>query len=88
MGWARYWVVVAIALGACGDDGGIDLDAVTSQLESDVQRQTGTENVRVACDDDVSEGDLCDVTAAGGLKAQVRIIRLEGDDVEGEIVQP
>jgi len=64
------------------------VDDVTQQLVRDVERQTGTQDVQVECDDDVSEGDLCDVTAAGGLKAQVKITKLDDGDVEGEIVQP
>ena len=74
--------------GKCGDDGATDVDDVTQQLVRDVERQTGTQDVQVECDDDVSEGDLCDVTAAGGLKAQVKITKLDDGDVEGEIVQP
>jgi hypothetical protein len=85
---ARYLVVIAISLGACGDDGATDVDDVTRQLEGDVQRQTGTRDVQVMCEDDVSEGDVCDVTAAGGLDAQVRITRLEDGEVQGEVVQP
>ena len=89
MGRARYLVVIAaLALAGCGGDGATDVDDVTQQLVRDVERQTGTQDVQVECDDDVSEGDLCDVTAAGGLKAQVKITKLDDGDVEGEVVQP
>ena len=89
MGRARYLVVIAaLALAGCGEDGATDVDDVTQQLVRDVERQTGTQDVLVECDDDVSEGDLCDVTAAGGLKAQVKITKLDDGDVEGEVVQP
>jgi hypothetical protein len=90
MGRARYLLVTAAlaALLGCGDDQKQDIDQVQKGLASDVQEQTGTQGVRVLCPDDVSEGDLCDVTAEGGVKAQVRVVRLEGDDVEGEVVQP
>jgi hypothetical protein len=88
MGMARYLVVIAIALAGCGDDEATDVGDVTRQLAREVERQTGTQDVQVVCGDDVSEGDLCEVTAAGGLKAQVRITRLDGGEVEGEVVQP
>ena len=52
-----------------------------------MQEQTGTQDVRVACPDDISEGDLCDVTASGGLKATIRITEID-DGAKGEIVQP
>ena len=87
---ARYWLVTAAftALAGCGDDEKPDLDQVTKGLARDVQEQTGTQDVRVLCPGDVSEGDLCDVTAKGGLKAKVRIVRLDGDEADGEVVQP
>jgi hypothetical protein len=90
MGRARYLVVTAAAVGliGCGDDANPDSAEITKELERDVQEQTGTRDVRVICGEDVGEGDLCDVTAAGGLKAQVKITRLEDGDVQGEVVQP
>jgi hypothetical protein len=90
MGRVRYLVIVgaALALAACGEDDGSDLTEVTKALERDVQEQTGTGDVRVVCPEEVSEGDVCEVRAPGGLQAQVRITRLDGDDVDGEIVQP
>jgi hypothetical protein len=86
----RYLLATAAlaALVGCGDDQATDVDEVQKALARDVQEQTGTRSVQVVCPDDVSEGDLCDVTAEGGVKAQVRVVRLEGDDVEGEVVQP
>ena len=84
---ARY-LLVAAALAGCGDADKPDTDAVTKALARDVEQQTGTRNVSVLCSDGTSEGDLCDVSAEGGLKAKVRIVSIEGDDVEGEVVQP
>jgi len=91
MAWARYLVVtgVAAALAGCGGDTDEpDVDEIMRELGREVQEQTGTEDVEVICSEDVSEGDLCDVTAPGGLKARVRVVRLDGDEIEGEIVQP
>jgi hypothetical protein len=84
---ARYLLVTA-ALAGCGHADQPDTDAVTNALARDVAQQTGTPNVNVVCRDGVSEGDLCDVSAEGGLKAKVRIASIDGDDVEGEVVQP
>jgi hypothetical protein len=91
MGRARYLVVAvgAVALVGCGDD---EAAPDTAQVEGDlariVQEQTGTRDVRVSCPGDVGEGDLCDVSAPGGLQAQVKVTRLEDGGVEGEVVQP
>ena len=86
---ARYLLVTAAlaALAGCGDDEKPDIDQVQRDLAHEVQEQTGTQDVRVACPDDVSEGDLCDVTAAGGLKARIKVTRID-DGAKGEIVQP
>ena len=91
MGRARYFFVIAVvaALAGCGDDSTEDpVDVVKRELARDVQEQTGTQDVQVLCDEDVGEGDLCEIRAAGGLRAQVRITRLEGSEVDGEVVQP
>ena len=87
---ARYFLVAAIALGACGDEpaSGPESDAVEEQLAQEVQDETGTKGVAVDCPDDPNEGDLCDARAAGGVRAKVRITRLEGPVVEGTVVQP
>jgi len=88
MGRARYFVIAAaLALSACGDEPKPDVGKITDDLARDVQEQTGTQDVRVACPDDVSEGDLCDVTAAGGLTAKIRVTQID-DGAKGEIVQP
>ena len=90
MGRARYLVVIAaaIALIGCGEETKPDTDEIVQALARDVQQQTGTKDVLVVCGEDVGEGDLCDVTAAGGVKAKVKITRLEDGDVQGEVVQP
>ena len=85
---ARYFLVAAIALGACGDEPGPEPAIVEEQLAQEVQEQTGTKGVRVDCPDDLEEGDLCEIQASGGVRAQVRITRLEDGDVDGEVVQP
>jgi hypothetical protein len=88
MGRARYFfVAVALALTACGDDSGPDVSKIERDLAAGVEADTGTRDVAVECPDDVAEGDACDVTAAGGVKAQVRVTRLD-DEAEGELVQP
>ncbi|HYH59458.1 MAG TPA: hypothetical protein VD790_09595 [Thermoleophilaceae bacterium] len=90
MGGARYLGVIAAALafGACGGDSGPDVPAVERALAEDVEVQTGTEDVAVECAEDVGEGDVCSVSAAGGVKAEVRVTRIDGDEADGEVVQP
>jgi hypothetical protein len=88
---ARYLLVtaaLAVPAGCGGDDENPDRDQIAQELARDVQAQTGTKDVLVTCSGDVSEGDLCDVKAPGGLRAKVRIVRLEDGNVEGEVVQP
>jgi hypothetical protein len=88
MGRARYLVIAAaLALAACGDESKPDVGKITDDLAHDVQAETGTRDVHVVCPDDVSEGDVCDMTAAGGLKAKIRVTQIDGD-AKGEIVQP
>jgi hypothetical protein len=77
----RYLVVIAVALGGCGagasasDTGDLERDLVRT-----VEDQTGTVDVKVDCPDGAGEEDVCDVTAPGGIRAQVT--------VEGKVVQP
>jgi hypothetical protein len=87
---ARYLLVAAIALGACGDESAPkpEPDVVEEQLAQEVEDETGTKGVVIDCPDDPEEGDLCDVGAAGGVRAKVRITRLEGAVVDGTVVQP
>jgi hypothetical protein len=88
MGRARYFLVaVALAFAACGDDSGSDLGTIERDLAAGVEQDTGTNDVSVDCPEDVGEGDVCQVTAAGGVKAQVRVTALD-DHAEGELVQP
>jgi hypothetical protein len=89
VGRARYFLVaVATALAACGDDAETDVARAEGELAGIVEQQTGTEDVVVSCPDDVGEGDVCDVAAPGGVRAQVRVTRLDEDAVEGQVVQP
>jgi hypothetical protein len=78
---ARYSIVIALLLGACG---GGDSASGTRELERDltrtVEQQTGTRDVVVDCPDDAEGGDVCDVTAPGGVRAKVT--------ADGKIVQP
>ena len=88
MGRARYFVVaVALAFAACGDDSGPDVGTIENDLAAQVEQDTGTNDVSVDCPEDVGEGDVCQVTAAGGVKAQVRVTELD-DPAEGELIQP
>ena len=76
-------------VGCGGDDDQPDVAAVERDLARGVEEQTGTRDVTVDCPDDVAESDVCAVSAAGGVRAQVRVTRLTDDgDVEGELVQP
>jgi hypothetical protein len=81
-------VVTAAALVGCGDDSEPDREEIQRELKRDVQEKTGTRDVVVSCPDDLAAGDLCDVTAPGGLKAKLRITSLDEEDVAGELVQP
>ena len=78
---ARYLVVIAFAIAGCGGD---DSDSGTAELEHDlvrtVEEQTGTRDVAVDCPEDAGEGDLCTVTAPGGVRSKVT--------VDGKLVQP
>jgi hypothetical protein len=85
---ARYLLVIAVALAGCGDEAESGPDDVEEQLVSEIQAETGTESVTIECPDDPQEGDLCDLTAPGGLRAKVRITRLDDGAVDGEVVQP
>ncbi len=89
MGRARYLVVIAVAaaLVGCGDDSSPDVAGIERDLAAGVEADTGTRDVTVECPDDVGEGDVCQVTAAGGVKAGVRVTALDGE-AEGTLVQP
>ena len=88
----RLAVVAAaacLALAACGGDGdGPDVDEVESDLAPYVAEVTGTRDVSVNCPEDVGEGDVCDITAPGGVRAQIRITGIDEEEVTGELVQP
>jgi hypothetical protein len=77
-----------LVLAACGGDDGPDVEEVESGLVGVVEETTGTRDVAVSCPDDVGEGDVCEVTAPGGVRAQVRVTRIDDSDVDGEVVQP
>jgi hypothetical protein len=78
---ARYFAVIlgALALAACGGDSKPARD-VEHELEGIVEKKTGTRDVTVECPDEAGEGDLCDVTAPGGIRSKVT--------VDGDLVQP
>ena len=79
---ARYFLVIALALGACGNDSQSKTDAgdLERNLARKVEQTTGTKDVTVTCPEGASGGDLCEATAPGGLKAKVTL--------DGKIVQP
>jgi hypothetical protein len=89
MGRARYLVVIAAAaaLVGCGDDSAPDLGVIERDLAAGVEEDTGTRDVTVECPEDLEEGDVCQVTAAGGVRAEVRVTGLDGE-AEGTLVQP
>jgi hypothetical protein len=64
-----------------------DVGVIERDLAAGVEEDTGTRDVTVECPEDVGEGDVCQVTAAGGVKAEVRVTGLDGD-AEGTLVQP
>ena len=85
---ARYLLVIGVALAGCGGEPESAPDDLEEQLASEIQQETGTQGVTVSCPDDPEENDFCDLTASGGLKAQVRITRIDDAEVDGEVVQP
>jgi hypothetical protein len=90
---ARYFVVMAVALGGCGGEPEPEPDILEAELVKIVQEKTGTGGlVLVDCPADVATdpevGDICKVTASGGVGAKVRITNVDGVDVDAEIVQP
>ena len=89
MGRARYLVVIAaaIAVVGCGDDPEVDVGGIERDLAAGVEEDTGTRGVTVDCPEGVEEGDVCQATAPGGVKAEVRVTRLDGE-AEGTVVQP
>ena len=91
MGRARYLVVtglVAAFAGCGGDDDAPDVQEVERDLGRMVQEQTGTRDPAVSCPEDVEEGDACEVTAAGGVQAKVKVTRIDEGRVEGEVLPP
>ena len=80
-------------LGACGGGGGLDTDELEREIAPEVERKTGTEDVKVDCPDDVDEkkGEdfQCDLSAAGGVKAKVDVKQVDDDgNVAWEVVRP
>lgn len=89
MGRTRYLVAVAatVAVIGCGDDSAEDVGGIERDLAAGAEEDTGTRDVTVDCPEDVEEGDVCQLTAPGGLKAEVRVTRLDGE-AEGTVEQP
>ena len=89
MGRTRYLIVIAAAVAVlgCGDDSSVDVGAIERDLAAGVEEDTGTRDVTVDCPEDVEEGDVCQLTAPGGLKAEVRVTGLDGK-AEGTVEQP
>ena len=93
MGRARYLVVIAaLGLAGCGSDT-LDSGDIESEVVPQIEDQTGTRNVEVACPDDVEaeEGAVfeCDVSAEGGVEAKLKVTQEDDEgNVRWEIVQP
>ena len=89
MGRTRYLIVIAAAVAVlgCGDDSSVDVGGIERDLAAGVEEDTGTRDVTVDCPEDVDEGDVCQLSAPGGLKAEVRVTRLDGE-AEGTVEQP
>jgi len=89
MARARYLVVIAAAVVVvgCGDDPAADVGGIERDLAAGVEEDTGTRDVTVDCPENVEEGDVCQVAAPGGVKAEVRVTGLDGE-AEGTLVQP
>ena len=79
---ARYLVVITVALVACGETV-IDSGEIESQIAGDIEEQTGTRDVEVACPDDIEakKGDIfeCEATAPGGIKQTVEATQVDDD---------
>lgn len=93
MGRARYLVVIAaLGLAGCGSDT-LDSGDIENEVVPQIEDQTGTRNVEVACPDDVEaeEGAVfeCDVSAEGGVEAKLKVTQEDDEgNVRWEIVQP
>ena len=89
MGRVLHLLIVALVFAGCGDEEDVDVAAVERDLARVVQQETATREVSVDCPDDVDEGDLCRVSAPGGLSAEIRVTRV-GDpgQTDGEVLPP
>ena len=90
----RYFLVIvsALALASCGE-ATLDTANIEDEIAPQVADQTGTKDVEISCPDDIEakKGDEfdCDVTAAGGLEAKVKVVQENDDgDVNWELVEP
>lgn len=70
------FAALALLIAACGTKT-IDTGKAESEIGKGVAQQTGAKSVKVDCPDDVDakKGDTfdCDLTAAGGQKAKIKV---------------
>jgi len=82
---ARYLVaaVCVLAPAGCGGGGEIDSGETEAEIAAGVEEATATKDVEIDCPDDVKqEKDVvfeCDLSAAGGVKAKVKVTQLDDD---------
>ena len=89
----RYALAIAaLALAGCGSDT-LDAGDIESEVAPQIEEQTGTHDVQVACPDDVEaeEGAVfeCDVSAEGGIKTKLKVTQEDDEgNVRWEVVRP
>jgi hypothetical protein len=79
----RYFPVACCALAVgCGTQT-IDAAKAEREIADGVERKTATKDVTIDCPDGVElkKGDVfeCDLTAAGDVRAQVKVTQVDGD---------
>ena len=83
MRFARYFsvIVAVLLLAGCGGGGELDSSKAEEEIAAGVEEKTATEDVRIDCPDDVKQkkDDVfeCDLTAAGGVKATVKVTQVD-----------
>jgi Domain of unknown function (DUF4333) len=70
-----------VALAGCGGDAKIDASKTEDEIAKGVEEATATEDVKIDCPDDVErkKNDVfeCDLSAAGGVKAKVKVTQVD-----------
>lgn len=82
---ARHFAVIGSVLLLPGCGGGDELDAskVEREIAAGVEERTATEDVQIRCPQGIErkkdEAFECDLTAAGGLQAKVKVTQVDDE---------